>query len=95
MVNLGQFPKIVTPIHTREFTTDKGCSVTLTVVITTDKGFSLTLAVVDADKGDTTVKGLTDPGLNHIIFHTIGKCVYNYTFQHSCGTWYRGPEPTG
>ena len=28
-------------------------------VITTDKGFSLTLTVTDADKGVTTVKGLT------------------------------------
>ena len=59
-VNSGQFPKIVSPIHIREFTTDKGCSVTLTVVITTDKGFSKTLTVVDTDKGVTTVKGLTE-----------------------------------
>ena len=30
-----------------------------TVEITTDKGFSLTLTVVDTDMGVTTVKGLT------------------------------------
>ena len=54
-----QFPKIVSPIHIRKFTTDKGCSVTLTVAITTDKDYSPTLTVVDTDKGDTTVKGST------------------------------------